>query len=504
MSLKRNVIATYLSQLYVTLIGIALVPLYLEYLGAEAFGLVGFFTMLQAWFNLLDVGLTPALSRETARQGGGASDALSFRRMVRALEGVFLLLALVGGAALFAASGTLARHWLNAVQLPVGEVQNALELIAIAVAMRWLAGLYRSIVSGNQRLVWLAGFNSAVATLRFVGVIPVMVVFGANANVFFTFQVVVAAVELAGLMLFGYGLLPRVKLTGLIPWSWAPLRPMLKFSLSLAFTSTVWVVVTQTDKLVLSSVLPLAEYGYFSLAVLVASGVLVISAPVSAAIMPRMAMLDAQGDHVALIRIYRQSTQLVAVICGAASITAALFAERLLWAWTGNQVLAQQAAPLLALYALGNGIAAIAAFPFYLQYAKGDLRLHFIGNAVFSILLVPSIILAAKHFGGIGAGYVWLGMNAISFLAWLPLVHRKFEPGLNIKWYFNDVLFITAPIALTGLAMSQHLSSADDRWLQGAEVIAAGLVAAAVGVAASSEARAAIHIRWTNYSRGKP
>ena len=31
-------------------------PLYIKYMGAEAYGLVGFFTMLQAWFGLLDMG----------------------------------------------------------------------------------------------------------------------------------------------------------------------------------------------------------------------------------------------------------------------------------------------------------------------------------------------------------------------------------------------------------------------------------------------------------------
>src|SRR5665647_2375777 len=105
MSLKRNILANYLSQLYVTLIGIVMVPLYIKYMGAEAYGLVGFFAMLQAWFNLLDMGLTPTMARETARYRGGATDALTYRRLVRALEGIFFIVAIVGGTAMFAASG---------------------------------------------------------------------------------------------------------------------------------------------------------------------------------------------------------------------------------------------------------------------------------------------------------------------------------------------------------------------------------------------------------------
>jgi O-antigen/teichoic acid export membrane protein len=98
-----------------------------------------------------------------------------------------------------------------------------------------------------------------------------------------------------------------------------------------------------------------------------------------------MAKLEAEGDHAGLIRVYRQSTQLVAIIAGAASITVVFCAEPLLWAWTGDKVLAHQAAPVLVLYAIGNGILAVSAFPYYLQYAKGDLWLHLTGNAIFVV-----------------------------------------------------------------------------------------------------------------------
>jgi len=496
-SLKRNILANYASQIYVTLIGIVMVPLYIKYMGAEAYGLVGFFAMLQAWFNLLDMGLTPTMARETARFRGGATDALSYRRLVRALEGVFLLVALGGGVALFAASGYIAQDWLQASQLPVSEVLTAVQLMAIIVALRWMCGLYRGAISGSERLVWLGSYNTMIATLRFVGVLPLLMFVGVTPTLFFSFQLGVALVELAGLLFYAYRLLPRVPEGRRLPWDWKPLKPVLKFSLTIAFTSSVWVLVTQTDKLVLSKILPLAEYGYFTLAVLVASGVMIISGPVSNAIMPRMSKLEAEGDRAGLIRVYRQATQLVAVIAGAASITVAFCAEHLLWAWTGDRFLAQQAAPVLVLYALGNGILGVAAFPYYLQFAKGDLRLHLIGNAVFVVLLIPSIIWAASQYGGVGAGYVWLGMNLFSFIAWLPLIHRKFEPGLNLKWYRQDVLVIFLAAAIAGYLISGNLPQNNDRSIQFFEVVFTGFIVLVAGAAASSEMRAKVCNRLT-------
>jgi O-antigen/teichoic acid export membrane protein len=488
MSLERNILANYVSQIYVMLVSIVILPLYIKYMGAEAYGLVGFFAMLQMWFNLLDMGLTPTMARETARFRGGATDALSYRRLVRALEGIFLVVALVGGGAMFAAAGYIARDWLNAAKLSIAEVHTAVQLMAAIIAMRWMCGLYRGAISGSERLVWLGGYNSFIATLRFVGVLLVLIFIGTTPTIFFSYQLCVAGVELACLSFYAYRLLPAIPHNNRLPWSLEPLKPVLKFSLTIAFAASVWVLVTQTDKLVLSKLLPLAEYGYFTLAVLVAGGVMVVSGPVSGAIMPRMAKLEAEGNHTSLIRIYRQATQLVAVIASAASVSLVFFAEPLLWAWTGDKILSQRVAPILILYAIGNGILAVSAFPYYLQYAKGDLRLHMIGSALYMVLLIPSMIWAASQYGGVGAGYVWLSINLIFFVAWLPFVHHKFAPGINLQWYFQDILIIYLVAVIAGYSLSAVLPNMESRASQIIVVAGFGFLLVLAGSCASTMA----------------
>lgn len=496
MSLQRNIFASFASQIYVVLISIVMLPLYVTYMGAEAYGLVGFFAMLQVWFNLLDIGLTPTIARETARHRGGATDALSYRRLVRALEIIFLAIALVGGAALLAGAGYIARDWLRVSELPAGEVLSAIQLMAIVIALRWMAGLYRGTISGAERLVWLGAFNAAVATLRFGGVLPLLLFVGTSPTLFFGYQLAVALVELVVLAVYAYRRFPALPAGARLPWDWTPLKPVLRFSLTIAFVSSVWVFVTQADKLVLSRILPLADYGYFTLAVLVASGIMVLSGPIGNAVMPRMAKLEAEGAHAQLIQVYRHATQLVTVVAGAASITVAFSAEALLRAWTGNLEMARQAAPVLVLYAVGNGILAVSAFPYYLQFAKGDLRLHVIGNAAFVVLLIPLVIWAATEFGGVGAGYVWLGMNLLSFVAWLPLVHRKFEPGLNLRWYVNDVAVIVAATVFVSYLARLALPPNGSRISQLTGIVIAGAMAMLAGAAASSAVRARVRSYW--------
>jgi O-antigen/teichoic acid export membrane protein len=482
LSLKNNILANYVSQLYVIAAGIVMVPLYIRYMGAEAYGLVGFYAMLQVWFNLLDMGLTPTMARESARYHGGACTSLEYRRLARALEGVFCCVALLGGILLYALAEPMATGWLRAAQLPSQEITQALQLIAIIVALRWMSGLYRGVITGAERLVWLSAFNTVIATGRFVLVLPVLIYISAAPITFFIYQLGVAIFELMGLTWMAYRLLPKIPKGQRIQWQWAPLKPVLRFSLSIAFTSSVWILVTQTDKLVLSKILPLSDYGYFTVAVLVASGIMLVTGPVSTAIMPRMSRLQAESKSEELITVYRQTTELVTVLATPITLVLVLFAPEVLWAWTGDAVLVEKTSPILKLYAIGYGILTVAAFPYYLQYAKGDLRLHLIGSLILAILLIPSIIWATHNYGMSGAAWAWMLVNILYFVAWVPFVHAKFAPNLHIKWLVNDVLRRMLPI-LIGSYLFEFYKLSSSKYILILELTIWTFVLMAIGLA---------------------
>lgn len=496
--LKKNIIASYISQVYVAIIGIALLPMYIKYMGSEAYGLVGFFAMLQAWFSLLDLGLTPTIGRETARYKGGAVSALAFRQLYRALSIIFIAVALIGGGVLFLSSELIATEWLNLDKLPVDDVIIAVQIMAIIVALRWMTGLYRGVVTGSEKLVWLSAFNSIIATLRFVGVFASMWYFSFTPLIFFIHQLIVALIENIGLFLKSQKLLPQKNsLTQAIGWSIQPVKSILNFSLTIAFTASVWVFATQTDKLVLSGILSLENYGYFTLAVLVANSIMMLSGPINSAIMPRMARLHAENRHDEMINVYRKATQLVAIIAGSAAIILVATAKPLLIAWTDDMYLAEQAAPILRLYAAGNLFLGIAAFAYYLQYAKGNLRYHLIGNTGLVIILIPCIIYAATNFGGVGAGYVWLAMNALFLFIWVAYVHHKLEPGLHNNWLWHDALKILLPAGVFALALlySNTANSITGRVENLLFVVIVGAIVVGFTVGFSQQARQIIKVK---------
>jgi O-antigen/teichoic acid export membrane protein len=452
-SFKKNLIVNYASQIYMTMAGVLILPLYLTYMGAEAYGLVGFFTALQSWFNMLDFGLSPSISRETTRLRAGAISARNYRELLRALQLLFLLIMILGAGSLFALAPYVSHSWLNVQHLRIHEVQTAVQLMAVSVGLRWMCSIYRATVIGAEQFVWLGYYTGIFTTLRYLGVLLVLKYIGATPFIFFLYQIIVSMFELGFLALKAIKDFPALPKEEQQDWNlkalFASIKPILPFALSISVTSSIWIVITQTDKLILSKLLSLTEYGYFTLGVLAASGVMLFSAPFSMVLMPRMAKMKAEGNEPGMLALYRKATQFVAAITIPASIVLALFPEQILWLWTDNLTVAKETALVLRLYALGNACLAFTTFPYYIQFAHGNMRFHLIGNACFASLLIPAIIWATSHYGMNGAAWVWFFANISFFSFWTAFVHYRFVRKMHLRWLCIDLLPIISLSALS-------------------------------------------------------
>lgn len=152
-SLKHNVIANYVGQAYKALIGIIMMPIYLSYLGSEAFGLIGFYVMLQSWMQLLDLGMKPTLARESSKYRAGSIGIIELRTVLRTLEVIFVATGILVAVGIILFSNYIATSWLNVINLDLSSVSLAIAVMAIIVATRWVSSLYTGVLSGLERQV---------------------------------------------------------------------------------------------------------------------------------------------------------------------------------------------------------------------------------------------------------------------------------------------------------------------------------------------------------------
>jgi len=454
MSLKRNIIANYIGQVYTIGIGIVITPLYLQYLGAEPYGLVGIFALMQAWMSLLDVGISPTLGRQAAVMRGHGQSAANFWALLKSFEAIFMGLAVLMVAGIFMASYWLAQHWINVQNLELSTVIACLQIMGVLIGLRWFAALYRSGINGLEDQVWLNAYNISIISLKFLGALVLVATISNEILHFFIYQLAIGCLEVIVLMWRFYSRIDKPVQSRHIGFDWSVVKSVMSYAMGIAYTSAIWTLTTQTDKLIFSKVLPLAEFGYFTLVAMLAGGVVLINSPIVQALTPRMTYLYAKGENEKLTTLYRDSSQITAVIALCVASMVGLYAQPLLYAWTGDQTAAAWGADVLLWFALGNAVMLIGAYPYYMQKAMGKLKWHVIGSTLMAALQVPIIYWAATTYGAVGAGKAWLIFLSVWFVLWTPFLHRQLIPGLHLTWILRDIL----PVLITVLGVL---------WLQG-------------------------------------
>jgi len=474
--------------MYVAALNIVMLPVYVRYMGAEAYGLVGFFTLLQTWFQLLDMGLTPTLSREFSRFRAGVVDIATVSGLVRAMEWFFSGVGLISALVVIFAANWIGQNWLKPQELTHSELVHCIMLMGGMLAPRWLVGLYRSGLSGMERMVVINLTGMLVATLRAVGAWLVLTTWTTRPTGFFVYQFAVAVLELGLMRIVLYR---RFPMHGIGVWpDLRALRGILRMAGSMAFLTGLWAAFSQMDKLLLSKLLDLRTYGFFVVATTLAGGISLLAAPIGQALQPRLAVLVAQNNEAGLTALYRASTQAIAAILFAVAGVMTCFASPLLLAWTNNPEVSQNAANVVPLYAIGNAIAALLGLGFLIQFAFGYLRWHVIGNCIFGIVWLPGIYFAACRAGAIGVGWVWLGANLAYLLFWMPIAHRKLLPSLWWRWPLQDVGPVALAVALVAVVFGQLDLTACSRVTVIGTVCGATVVFALAGLLAGSQTRA--------------
>lgn len=452
---KRSVIANtalnYAGQAYVMLVGIVIMPFYLSHLGAEAYGLIGFFTVMQAWLQLLDAGMSPSLVRAVARHQGSPTGERHQGRILRSFEIMFLPMTLLSALGVYAASTWIAVQWLNAQELAPQTLVNCIDLMGVVIALRLYSTLYKSGIQGLEQHAWLNAVNILIATLRYFGGLVLVSSLSQDPQDFFEFQVAVALLETLIFATRAWRQMPVAHwLTGI---DWQLVKPILPFAASISLSSVLWIVLTQVDKVLLSEILPLDQYGYFSLVALITTGIMMLTNPLVQALLPRLTVLVAENRHQDMQNLFLAANRFVCTFLFPLAAIVALHAEQLLYAWTGDQAAAQWGRSILCWYALGSAIMAASAFQFYLQYAYGQMRLHIWYSVISAVITVPVMFLAIQYQGAYGAALAFFSLRAVSFAIWPMIVHQRLAPGIHGQW-LRDILRISAMTAV-GLVCSE-------------------------------------------------
>ncbi len=275
--------------------GLAFIPLYIKFIGVEAYGLIGIFATLQAIFTILDMGITATLSREMARLSVLPGREQEMRDLVRSLEIIYWCVAIFIGMAIMAISPFIAHHWVKAGQLSPQTIEQALLIMGFAMALQWPASFYSGGLMGLQKQVLLNAINIGMSTLRGVGAVLILWLIFPTIQAFFSWQIIISIINTGLLSFFLWHRLPRAERRA--TFKKQLLKGIWRFAAGMSGISILATILTQLDKIILSNMLTLEMFGYYTLAGVFAMSLYRLIGPVFSAIYPRFTQFVSLGNH---------------------------------------------------------------------------------------------------------------------------------------------------------------------------------------------------------------
>ncbi|MFA7062233.1 MAG: oligosaccharide flippase family protein [Pedobacter sp.] len=450
MSLKKNVIANFSGGVWSALMGIAFVPFYIRLMGAESYGLIGVFFSIQTMLAVLDLGLSQTLGREMARLSVDRKNAQLMVDTARTLEIIYWVVA-IGVVALIAIfSDFIAYRWLNPELLSRKTLQEALWVVAIVVGLRWPVALYMGGLNGLQRQVDVNIISAVFATLQGAGAIAVLWYFEPTVRAFFMWQALIALLQVVVFKIVLWKNL-RSDLNG--KFYWPLLKNLWRFAAGMTATSLLSTVLMQMDKILLSKLLSLSEFGYYTFAASVAAVISRLVGPIFTAYYPRFVELVSKGDQPELIKTYHKGCQILAITIIPFTLTLAFFSKEVLQLWVRDSNIVEHSFLLVSLLVIGNALNGLMNMPYAIQLAFGWIRLGVYVNIFTVIVLAPAIYFSTLRWGAIGAAVVWMVLNSFYFIICIQIMHRHLLKTEMRRWYVNDVgKILVGSLIVTGIS----------------------------------------------------
>ena len=413
--MRKNLIAAYSGMLLNMLLPLIVTPLVLKALGMEAYGLIGIGLMLQSILAFMEVGLSASLSRAFAQRTAALDDTGSragMHDLLRTLE--YFYLALVGFVCLLVlvVAPLIARYWITDHGLPYEVVWQSIALIGLMIAVRFFVSLYGGGLAGLQRQVILNTTSIILNVIANIGAVVVLFWVSSDPRAYFSWLALMGALSAIVLRFVLTSTLPVVTKPAQFDWDqWQSIR---KFSVGISSLTVASLAVTQADKLLLSRLLPLRDFGFYSIASNVANFVQLITIPVQTVYYPRMTQLQAKGDTTELIDTYRFASRMVALLVFPLGFTLALFSQDILLLWLRNPLVAERVHVILSLLVMGSTLlTSLMMMPYALTLAHADTRVTLRMHMFLLCIQVPVIILSALEFGAVGAAGFWCALFCI-------------------------------------------------------------------------------------------
>jgi O-antigen/teichoic acid export membrane protein len=300
----------------------------------EAYGIIGAFTGITSFVWLFDFGIATNINREMS-SFSTTEDKRRLLDLKRTLEASIYVVSGVIFVLLLGFVYLVAHYWISTENFSAQFMMSVMAILSFSLAVQFPSSFYSNGLIGLNQQVVLNGVTMLVNTARCVGAVVAIVLFEDKIRAFLIFQSLAALCGLLMLKLVFERAIPTQEYRPRVDLSL--LKKIRKFSSELFANNVVVIALTQTDKVILSRMLSLEQFGYYMLAYnIVTMTISTFSNSVNNVLFPILVRHLISGDVQELKRSFHLGTRVTS--WGAVSIGTVLvfLSEPILRVWTHN------------------------------------------------------------------------------------------------------------------------------------------------------------------------
>ncbi|NOG59104.1 MAG: oligosaccharide flippase family protein [Proteobacteria bacterium] len=436
--LTKNISANFLSNVWSTFLLLLLTPLYIDFLGIESYGLIGFYISWIALLGILDNGISATASREIAWLSARTNERKNIPNLIRTLEVTYWGIVLIIGVIILIGIKLYGSSWFQSDNLDSVLIQDALILMAISLVLQVPSGLYIGGLMGMQRQVECSMFVALFGTVRGVGAILVLWLVSPDIKTYFLWNIVASGIQ-TGIM--RSVLWRKINLTKCVAsFSIEALHSVKMFAGGMMLITALALIMGHADKIILSRLISLEMFGYYMLAWTVASALSRISTPLIQAIGPYFTELASMKNEEVISKQLRLASQFMNALILPPTALIIFFAEPIINVWVGNQAVAEGVSPILMVLIVGTMFTSCSYPLLSVLYSYKKIRMLVMLNVTLVVILLPLLVIVVKNIGTIGAAYIWVLYGLAHYFVTLNLGLRLLMKHKLIALMMKDFM----------------------------------------------------------------
>lgn len=435
--MKKNIVANIFGRFWSLLSGFFFIPLYIKYLGFESYSVISFTLLLAGIMAILDGGLTATLSREFARKD--KTNDLK-RKIYKTLETCYFILVAFCVSVVCLASDLIARH-LNIKEFSVQDISLFIKIVSVDIGFQLIFRFYLGGLLGLEQQVKANLYQIAWGIAR-NGVVVIVIIYFNSLQVFFIWQTLVTIIAALALKYTLDTTLYKKNIFSLkISFDKIIFLDVWKFAGGMMLISVVAALNTQMDKIIISKYMDINDLGYYTLAISLSTGLLVIVSPIATAILPKFTALYSEKSNEQAKQLFNRFSYIASILVFGFLANIIFFSKEILWVWTGNKELSENAYQILPVIASAYALISLQIIPYHLAIANGYTKLNNILGIISLIITLPGYLYGIVNYGAIGAAVVFMTVQFFTLFIYLFFINKKFiKENVFKNIYFKQLI----------------------------------------------------------------